>query len=114
ENPNQPVRVLSDVVGDLGVRNPETRQPRLPAEHHRLGARLGGGVIFLPPHREIHLDVPARAAGLPAEVLREMVRVPEVVAMYVDQHASAALGSPQSATKDVDCKSDAVYRALLC
>src|SRR5262249_35573381 len=95
------VRMPAYVSGDITIRHPHSGKFGLPADHDRLVASLACRAVVFPSHREIDLHVTTGALGLSEEVIVEMLRVFEKMAVYVDQEASvsriSSLLSPEAA-----------------
>src|SRR5439155_14246534 len=87
EEANQAIGVSGDVVGDVGIIDPQTAEAGFAAEDDRSHWLGGGLLIILEPHGEIDFDAGLRTTGLLAKVIGEVLRVAPGVAVDVDDHA---------------------------
>lgn len=76
--------MLSDVGGNLAIRNPQAGQFRFAAKDDRLIAAVRRNRVVFPADSEVHFDVAPGALGLGHEVAREVLRILPEVTVDVD------------------------------
>src|SRR5688500_17044171 len=95
EKADELVGVSGDVLGDVRIIDPHPAEPGLAAEDDGRHIRDREPLIVFPADGQIQLHAGPGAAGLPAKVITEVLRVAPSVAMDIDdRHGYFSFFSP--------------------